>query len=325
MCKLSLPSGEDQREAYPTTSGPGSSAFTARRLTPSTFLIVEVDDVYDEHPFIYAKLVSAAQTILLLDTGCGGKTKQPDVELTSLREFIERAPVEDNAAEPLNPGGAMRYVVVLTHCHYDHILGVEQFACDSLVLASGYDPSFLAPAKLPEHSLCENLHIRTPSYTPSLRAHGDDILSKDGVRMGVKLLHTPGHTPDELALWDEEEAMLYVGDTLYEWAHIIFPNEGSIMQWLDTVEALTRLVRSSKRPEEAKINCGHKTANGPALEVLQTTKAFMMDVLGGREKVKSRLTKRGEEHVEYVQEGGRYSLVCPERLVEEARKALHIE
>ena len=194
------------------------------------------------------------------------------------------------------------------------------------MLASGYDPTFVAPANLPEHSLCESLiGIRMPSYTPSLRAHGEQILSENGVRMGVVLLHTPGHTPDELALWDEEEAMLYVGDTLYEWEHIVFPKEGSIVHWLDTVDALMRLVQSSKSPEEVKINCGHVTANGPALEVLQTTKAFMADVLGGKEEVKSRLTRRGEEHVKYVQEGGRYSLLCPERLVEEARKALHTE
>ena len=56
--------------------------------------------------------------------------------------------------------------------------------------------------------------------------------------MGMQLLHTPGHTPDELALWDEAETMLYIGDTLYEWAPIIFPNEGSIVQWLETVDAL---------------------------------------------------------------------------------------
>ena len=62
------------------------------------------------------------------------------------------------------------------------------------------------------------------------------------VPLGVVVLHTPGHTPDELALWDESETMLYVGDTLYEWAHIIFPSEGSIVQWLQTVDGLIALV-----------------------------------------------------------------------------------
>ena len=102
------------------------SAFSARRLTPTTFLIVEVDDEFYEHPFIYAKRVPAARTLVLLDTGCGGRPRRPDVELTNLREFIETAPVagagDDGAGSaPLNPGGALAYVVVLSHCHFDHI------------------------------------------------------------------------------------------------------------------------------------------------------------------------------------------------------------
>ncbi|KAI0787937.1 Metallo-hydrolase/oxidoreductase [Fomes fomentarius] len=281
------------------------SAFKAHRLTDSTFLIVEFDDVYDEHPFIYAKFVPAARTILLLDTGCGGKTEDPHKKITSLREFIERVLVENlgvpgHAGRPsdVHSGGEMRYVVVLTHCHYDHILGVEQFAHDSPVIASGYDPEFLSPAVLPEHSLCNTLGIPTPSYTPSLRPH----------------LH--------LALWDEKEGMLYVGDTLYEWAPIIFPNEGSIVQWLDTVDALLELVQASGKAEKVKVNCGHKTANTPALEVLQTVRSFMVDVIEEREPVKRRMTKRGEEHIYCAQRGGRYSLVCPERLVKEARDAV---
>ena len=123
MCKLGPVAdwGDSQPRSHTSASTPGTSAFTARRLTASTFLIVEGDDAYYEHPFIYVKIVPTARTILLLDTGCGGKTREPDVELTNLREFIERAPVEDNGAKPLNPGGAMRYVVVLSHCHFDHI------------------------------------------------------------------------------------------------------------------------------------------------------------------------------------------------------------
>ena len=107
--------------APPTLYKSKRTAFSARRLASSTFLIIEVDDIYDEHPFIYAKLVPAARTILLLDTGCGGKPRDPDAKVTSLRDFIERVPVEDNDKRPLNPGGEMEYVVVLSHCHFDHI------------------------------------------------------------------------------------------------------------------------------------------------------------------------------------------------------------
>ncbi|KAI9000581.1 beta-lactamase-like protein [Trametes punicea] len=304
----------------PLSSEGGQPAFTARRLAPTTFLVTEVEDIYGEHPFIYAKLVPAARTLLLLDTGCGGATRNPDASFKRLRDFLEQAPLADNAGRPLNARGEMEYVVVLSHCHYDHILGVEQFAQDSLILASGYDPAFLAPDKLPEHSLCSSLGIRTPSYAPVLKADGSLILSKGGIALGAVILHTPGHIPDELALWDEGEGMLYVGDTTYQWAPIIFPNEGSIVAWLKSVDKLISLVVESPTGEMVKINCGHTTAMEPAVDVLRSTRAFMMDVLEGREKVRSRMTRRGEVFVEYAQEGGRYSLICPERLVREARE-----
>jgi len=97
------------------------AAFKASRLTTSTFTIIEHSDIYGEQPLIYAKLIPAANTILILDTGCGGASKKPTIELKSLREFIETYPVKDNNGVPLNKDKQMGYVVVLSHCHYDHI------------------------------------------------------------------------------------------------------------------------------------------------------------------------------------------------------------
>lgn len=97
---------------------PPSTCFTCTRLNPTTFLIVE-DDQWGEMPFIYAKICPSA--VVLVDTGCGGAARDPSVQLTSLREFLETYPVEDNGSRPLNPEGRRRYAVVCTHCHYDHI------------------------------------------------------------------------------------------------------------------------------------------------------------------------------------------------------------
>lgn len=97
------------------------TAFQAARLTHSTFLVQEYNDIFSEHPHIYVKLFPSAKAMLLIDTGTGGKSNDPDVEVTSLRKFLETIDVADNENKPLNEGGKMKYVVVTTHCHYDHI------------------------------------------------------------------------------------------------------------------------------------------------------------------------------------------------------------
>lgn len=95
------------------------AAFTATRLTPTIFKIVEYDDIYSEHPFIYAKVLD--KIVVLVDTGCGGATDNSEINVTSLREFIETWPIADNGNKPLNMNGARKYIIICTHCHYDHI------------------------------------------------------------------------------------------------------------------------------------------------------------------------------------------------------------
>ncbi|KAJ6619695.1 Metallo-hydrolase/oxidoreductase [Mycena sp. CBHHK59/15] len=297
---------------------PTRTAFHATRLTSSTFLLREYNDIYEEHPHIYVKLIPSAQTILIIDTGCGGATLDPDIEIKSLRIYIEQVKLDCNGGVPLNEGKRMQYVVVTTHCHYDHI----RASCsnDSRILVSSHAPSFISDLNLPTHSLCKNLGIKTPSYSPILVPHSYAIHSSTFVPLGVSVLHTPGHTPDELALFDAAEKMLYVGDSLYEEETIIFPKEGSIIEWLSSIEYLIAFVRTENQAGQIQINCGHRTTLRPALEVLEATRLFMGDVVSGREPVRKRMTIRGEESVEYVQKAGRFALRCPERLVLEARK-----
>ncbi|OJA18172.1 hypothetical protein AZE42_05308 [Rhizopogon vesiculosus] len=294
-------------------------AFTAQRLTKTTFLIIEWDDIFNEHPFIYAKVVPSANTILIMDTGCGGATNNPDIGLKSLREFIETVAIPDNNGKPLNEGGKMKYIVVESHCHYDHILGVESFATDSPILGSSHSPTFVSPGNFPANSECNSLGIQAPVYTLTLVPHLHEISSSAGVSLGMKVLHTPGHTPDELALWDAEERMLYVGDTLYEDDPIIFPTGGSLPDWFTTIDQLIELVKAQPDAEKVMINCGHATTLRPALEVLRTCRRFMENVVSGKEVVKKRYLRRETWCLQFQEDNGRFSLICPEKLVLDAK------
>jgi len=209
---------------------------------------------------------------------------------------------------------------------------VIHYSTEWPILASGYSPSFLDRKVIAEHSLCNNLAIEMPRFTPTLVPHLHDIVSPqlNGIRLGVKILHTPGHTPDEIALYDETEMMLYVGDSLYEWEPIIFPIEGSIKTWFSSMNFLISFVNEkneapqivkdgSGKPSEVMINSGHCTVFRPASDVLLSTMAYMRDVVHGRKPVTERSQKRGEETVMYGKIGDRFSLRCPERLMLEVR------
>lgn len=54
--------------------------------------------------------------------------------------------------------------------------------------------------------------------------------------LDMSIIHTPGHTPDELAWYDSAEMHLSVGDSFYEEGEesmpIIFPGEGNLIEWV---------------------------------------------------------------------------------------------
>jgi glyoxylase-like metal-dependent hydrolase (beta-lactamase superfamily II) len=115
MCQLK---GDPESEAGDELISASSTCFTCRRLNDTTFLIVE-EDKWGESPFIYVKVHPTV--LVVIDTGCGGAAKDRDAQLTSLREFIETYPVVDNGNQPLNAESQKGYIVICSHCHYDHI------------------------------------------------------------------------------------------------------------------------------------------------------------------------------------------------------------
>lgn len=190
-----------------TLDGLPSSSFVARKLNKSTFLVVE-DDAYGEQPYIFVKLYP--HHVLISDTGCNAP-RRSGLVLTSLRKYLETFPISTNSGRPLNPQGQKKYVIVCSHCHYDHILGIPQFeSAKPISVASGFDRSFLLEG-LPEHSLCKYIHVPTPSYTISKWADHTEYFSVDGKPMRIQFLQTPGHTPDSLSWYDLDEHYLYVG------------------------------------------------------------------------------------------------------------------
>jgi glyoxylase-like metal-dependent hydrolase (beta-lactamase superfamily II) len=124
MCPDLKLGGEENDQAPQNTPGKiDSTCFFCSRLNATTFKIVE-DDKWSENPIIYVKIYE--RVIVLVDTGCGGASRDPDASLTSLRRFLETYQVPDNNGLPLNQNGTKDYLVICSHCHYDHI-GTDAF------------------------------------------------------------------------------------------------------------------------------------------------------------------------------------------------------
>lgn len=307
--------------------------FTCSRLNATTFVIQE-NDKYGEHPFIYVKIYHDPRLVVITDTGCGGGDKDREF-YCNLKDYIETYPAAANHGKPLNPLEAeRRYLIICTHCHYDHILGLTHFQTPSTcILASSYDKSFIQE-NLPEHSLCKFIGVPTPEYTVSYWADDLDKLSFDGTLLHLQILHTPGHTPDELAWYDEHERHLYVGDSFYERVAnhnayeqpIIFSKEGNWVSYMQSLEKLLRFVEErNEEPDKApvRIGCGHITSSVDGMEILIPVRQLFQDIIAGEVPIVHSEEKRGEEFVLWKAAGEpRFSVAAPKRLALAAAKAL---
>lgn len=293
-----------------------SPPFSAYRLNPSTFRITEnslLSKTPAEKPQIYLKFYDTL--IVIIDTG---SARKPDNQTMTLRKFIETVPVAENGEKPLNEAGKREYVLVMTHCHFDRIGGISEFPT-STVSASSAAGSFLAPATLPAHSLCELVAIPTPTYTPTLFLEdGGTFPHVAAHETPLTALHTPGHTPDSLSLYDPEERTLFVGDTLYENTAMTFPSQGNLQAYMASLDKLLALV--DKEGGQVKLAAGRGVWDSDAAVFVGFVKQFMERVLSGDAKGESKGESRGIKVIQYNEQ--KAAFFGPERVFDEGRRAL---
>lgn len=271
--------------------------FTIRQLNPSTHLIRETD-TYSEFPHIYAKTVFLTKgstrpaLIVLSDTGCGTNLNlnsrsslstiiRQEANVSRLGQRVSHH--DYNLATflraTINPNGEMPYLVITTHCHYDHILGLNYLPATTsgmtTVLSSSHKKSFIVPrSNLAEHSLCDAIGVTTPTYDVGIWARDlhqvvyayPNPLSSGHLQIdtGLTILHTPGHTPDSLSWYDGNERYIVVGDSLYERQSpdsqraseppmpTIFDIESDLLDWWDSLKKTIGFVRDRNEEVERK-------------------------------------------------------------------------
>ena len=124
--------------------------------------------------------------------------------------------------EILNTLGAELVYIYLTHCHADHINGVNELKKEK------------GGTVLIHRKGRENLENRVPVLAeyiglPPIYVKEDSIVDDDDILhvgdLELRVIYTPGHTDDGTSLYCEKEEMLFSGDTLFKgaWGRVDLP------------------------------------------------------------------------------------------------------
>jgi len=98
-------------------------------------------------------------------------------------------------------------LVINTHCHFDHIGGNGYFTEACLAAHEEAAPVIEKGDEKASYADFFNGH---------LHPHKVDTKLKEGdVINGLKVIHTPGHTPGSMCLLDEKNSILFSGDTIF--------------------------------------------------------------------------------------------------------------
>ena len=123
-------------------------------------------------------------------------------------QLIDPALYDGKIADIISSKGISLEYIVLTHGHYDHILGANKFREET-------------GAKIAAHEL-EKEYLENPGKSmtggeivlPDILLKENDILTSGDVSLGV--IHTPGHTKGSCCFICGEAKAVFAGDTLFK-------------------------------------------------------------------------------------------------------------
>ena len=178
-----------------------------------------------EHFLFNAGVICSPESAFLIDPGMTGK------EIRDLQGFLADT-------------GRTCEGIILTHFHWDHILGANSFGQRDIFAHQQFPGEQSAHLQgtgsaIEKWAAASNEKALKPEDFPV-----PNHLLEDGSRLlvgdtSLLILHTPGHTSDHISIFDESSGVLWAGDILSD---VEIPYiSGSILAFLGTMEKLSAL------------------------------------------------------------------------------------
>lgn len=239
-----------------------SDWFVVDEIESGTYCIREPYHMED----VSSYLLLSKEEALLIDTGLG---------ISNIREVVE-----DLTQNPVH--------VVNTHSHYDHVGDNHRFnkiaihKNEARQLERGHNAEMLRELVEPEmfkeappKSFNPETYLIKPSRPNRQLKDGDALNVGDRT---LKVLHTPGHSPGSICLWEESAGLLFSGDTIYDgpiYAQLPHSN------FDDYVRSLKLLC--SLAPQASKVLPSHGNTPLEPMIILKIAQGFQQVSQGGVE------------------------------------------
>ena len=146
---------------------------------------------------------------------------------------------------------------------------------------SGHDPAFSLEDS---NSLAPGSMLKPYTVTRWLPDEALIPLERGGEEVdaahALRILHTPGHTPDSIAIYDAEEGRLFVGDTVYPYTPVYLTHgDTSVVELAFSVERLRAFAGAQARP--VRVACGHVSDDLDASVALDEFAGLLQRILEG--------------------------------------------
>ena len=159
--------------------------------------------------------------------------------------------------------------VFLTHSHFDHAAAAGHFKGLAKIVMHEKEYELLKV----QNFTSILFGVRFKEFEPDILVKGGEVFELGEITLEV--IHTPGHTPGSICLYEPKKKWLFSGDTVFAYGsfgRVDLPG-GSAIDLIKSIEKLTKLDVENLYPGHEEVIEGNAKAH--IMKSLKIAKAFL--------------------------------------------------